>query len=273
MTFRTPIPFAEALDARQVRQILPTDFRTRLLDQIPAQLRERAMFSAGVTNAGFLQEADDRIAGLVTGTVDRATQRAGLKQLLGELQYQPAAGEEGSLTDLSSDRRLNLILDTNTEMAFGYGQWKQGQDPAILDMWPAQELIRVRDSRVPRDWAQRWADAGGEFSGSRMIALKNSPVWTRLSRFGLPYPPFDFNSGMDVQDIDRTEAVALGLIDRDTELFPQDRDFNTDLQASPEVRSTALATTLQEVLKEAGIETSFADGVLRFISGFAGGAS
>jgi hypothetical protein len=267
VNFRTPIPFAEALDSRQVRQILPTDFRTRLLSEIPAALRERAVFSAGVTNAEFLQRAEDGIGALVSGTSDRATQRAGLKKLLDDLGYQPVPEERDSLTDLSSDARLNLILDTNTEMAFGYGQWKQGQDPAILDLWPAQELVRIRTAKVPRDWPQRWAEAGGEFSGGRMIALKNDPIWMRISRFGLPYPPFDFNSGMDVQDIDRTEAVALGLIDRDTELLPQDRGFNDDLQASPEVRATALQDTLLATLRDEGLNVEFIGGVLKFLGG------
>lgn len=45
--FRTPLPFKEALDSRAVKAILPTDFRTKLLAEIPAQLRERAFFPAG----------------------------------------------------------------------------------------------------------------------------------------------------------------------------------------------------------------------------------
>lgn len=267
MIFRAPISFREAIDSRDVRSILPTDFRTKLLNEIPAALRERSFFSAGVTNAEFLQSADDKIADLISGTVDRATKRAELKKLLTSLEYRPGEGEEGTLTDLSSDARLNLILDTNTEMAFGYGQWKQSQDPAILDMWPAQELVRVRDSDHPRDWPSRWADAGGEFSGGRMIALKNDSIWTEISAFGLPYPPFDFNSGMGVQDVDRTEAVALGLIDRDTELLPQDRGFNTDLQATPDLRSKGLATALQSALDDVGIASEFVKGVLRFVGG------
>jgi hypothetical protein len=99
-------------------------------------------------------------------------------------------------------------------------------------MWPAQELVRVIDSEHPRDWATRWAEAGGEFSGGRMIALKNDPIWEKISRFGTPYPPFDFNSGMDVADVDRDEAVALGLIDRDEQVEPQIEDFNARLEAS-----------------------------------------
>jgi len=224
------------------------------------------MFSAGVTNVEFLQRASDGIDTLVAGTSDRATQRAELKKLLATLKYEPVAGEEGSLTDLSSDRRLNLILDQNLAQAQGYGRWAQGQDPSVLDQWPAQELVRVIDSDKKRDWAARWAEAGGTFYGGRMIALKNDPIWTRLSRFGTPYPPFDFNSGMDVADIDRDEAEALGLIAPDAQIAPQSRDFNTDLQATPEVRSVALRDALGESL--AGI-AQFVGGVLRWVGGAA----
>lgn len=266
MIFRTPIPFQEAIDSREVRQLLPTEFRTALLQEIPAQLRERAFFSAGVQQAEFLERANTAIDDLLSGTTDRATQRLGLRRLLDSLGYRATPGEEGTLTDLGSDRRLNLILDTNLEMAQGYGSWKQAQDPAVLDQWPAQELVRVIDSAVKRDWASRWAEAGGRFSGSRMIALKNDPIWTRLSRFGLPYPPFDFNSGMDLQDVDRDEAIAFGLIDRDTELLPQDRDFNTDLQASPAVRSSSLVEALQDHFNG---RATFVNGVLKLTGGTA----
>lgn len=266
MLFRDPLPFREALDSRQVRQLLPTDFRTRLLAEIPSELRERAMFSAGVTNVEFLQRTSDAIDDLVSGKVDRATKRAELKQVLASLDYQPAEGEQGSLTDLSSDRRLNLILDTNLQMAQGYGHWAEGQRSDILDQWPAQELIRVRDAAEPRDWSKRWEEAGGEFFDGRMIALKNSPVWLKISAFQLPYPPFDFNSGMDVIDVSRDEAIDLGLIDRDTELLPESRDFNTDLQATPEVRSAALQEAL---LDQVGTFAKFVGGVLRYVGGAA----
>lgn len=263
MIFAEPMPFREALESRAVRQLLPTEFRTRLLEVLDAELRERAFFSAGVTNAEFLQRASDAIDELVAGRTDRATQRAKLKELLAELEYRPVEGEEGALTDLSSDSRLNLVLDTNLELAQGYGHFAQGQRPEILDQWPAQELVRVRDAKEPRNWAQRWAEAGGEFFGGRMIALKSDRIWERISRFGLPYPPFDFNSGMEVEDVSRDEAEELGLIDRDTQLTPASRDFNTDLQASPQVRDSALREALLQNFSQAGIGARFVGGVLR----------
>ena len=267
MIFRSPLPFAEAIESRLVRTLLPTDLRTDLLQTIPAELRERAVFSAGVQSVETLQKVSDVVDALVRGEINRADARQTLKEQLGSLGDEV---DETDLTDLRSDARLNLILDTNLEMAQGYGSWKQGQDPAILDQWPAQELIRVIDSRVPRDWPSRWAEAGGQFFGDRMIALKNDPIWLRISRFGLPYPLFDFNSGMDFADVDRETAIEAGLIDDNTELLPQDRDFNTDLQASPEVRSASLREALAEALQ--GIARFDGEGVLRAVSGSQGGA-
>lgn len=261
MIFTAPIPFAEAIQSREVRQILPTDFRTALLQQIPAELRERAFFSAGVTNAQFLEEASKKIDALVAGKADRATMRLELKQLLDSLGFQPPEGEEGTLTDLSSDDRLNLILDTNVQMAQGYGHWMQGQDPAVLAQWPAQELIRVIDSKDKRDWAQIWADNGGQFFNGRMIALKDDPIWIAISEFGNPYAPFRWGSGMDVADVSLDECIEVGLLTGPIEITPQDRGFNEGLEASLGV-SNDIAEAVQGLF---GDKATVIDGVLRWI--------
>lgn len=261
MIFTEPKPFKEALDARAVKTLLPTELRTKELALLEPAIRERAMFSAGVTNAEFLQKADDGIAELLAGTSDRATQRTALKRLMGSLG---ADVDETDLTDLRSDARLNLILDTNVQQAQGYGRWKQAQDPVALELYPAQELVRIQDSENPRDWPKRWAEAGGTLFGTRMIALIDDPIWTKLSRFGTPFPPFDFNSGMDVEPVDRDTAIAAGLLKAEDVIEPEDRGFNVDLQATPEVRAGWLFDGIAEALQ--GI-AKFDGGILKFIGG------
>lgn len=246
MIFTAPMPFTEALQSRQVRSILRTTGKTADLAQLEPAVRERAIFSATVTSAELLDTVDREVSQILAGKTDQATVRLGLKQVLDKIGYTSDPEKAGTLEDLRSDRRLNLIIETNVEMARGYGQWVQGQQPDVLDEWPAQELVRVRQALQPRDWAQRWTEAGGQFFAGRMVALKNDPIWRAISRFGLPYPPFDFGSGMDVRDIDRDEAEALGLLDASTVLFPQDRDFNADLQASPTIRANWLIDALEE---------------------------
>lgn len=264
MLLTDPQPFTEALEAREVRSLIPTELRTDLLDTLPAELRERATFSAGVQHAEVLQRVDDTVGQILDGETDRATARQTLRNTVESLGITAPEGQEGTLLDLTGDRRLNLILDVQTDMARGYGQFKQSQAPEVLDQWPAQELIRAREAREPRDWPTRWAAAGGTFYGERMIALKDDPIWLRISRFGLPYPPFDFGSGMDLLDVERETAEAAGLLTAGDQVRPQDRDFNLDLQAKPQVRDDALKQALAESL--AGIARFTADGVLRLIA-------
>ena len=51
-----------------------------------------------------------------------------------------------------------------------------------------------------------------------MIALKSSDVWTRISDFGFPFPPYVKGSGLWVRDVGRSEAMELCLIDRDRQI-------------------------------------------------------
>ena len=252
MLFPEPQPFAEAARSHAVRALLPTTLSSAELDRLGAEILARAMFSARTTNAGYLQLVQDQVGALLAGDTDAATVRLTLQAALDRLDYVAgSADEEGTITDLRSDQRLNLLVSTNLQQAQGYGAYAQGQDPAILDQYPAQELYRAEGRRVPRDWPARWQEAGGEFygNGQSMIALKDADIWTAISAFGNPYPPFDFGSGMDVRDVDRDTAIALGLIDRDTQVEPAPaRDFAADAAASAD----GLDAALQEVLTREG---------------------
>jgi hypothetical protein len=249
------VAFSEALQAVEVRSLLPTTLSSRELETIPTEIRERALFSARTVNAEYLQELDDVLQKYINGEIDLASARLQLKNKLQALNYFPT--EEG-IKDLSSDERINLVLNTNSAMATGYGNWLQGQHRAILDMWPAQELFRAFGRVHPREWQTRWTDAAAS-TGSKYVvtkfdehnfqavALKNDPIWEAISRFGTPYPPFDFNSGMEVRDVTRKTAMQLGLIDRDTKIVPQDRNFNQDLKSSPNIRAGWIRTALKEL--------------------------
>lgn len=261
LTFTTPIDFEDALDSRRVRALLPTSLNSAQLSALRRDLKERAFFSARVTNAEFLQKLDTMIAAILqprqdaTGATvgeNNASARVQLKEFLDEIGYTPEPDKEGGIEDLSSDARLDLILDTNVEMAQGYGHFKQGQDEDVLLAFPAQELIRVSDAKEPRDWPERWVRAGGHLYNGRMIARKDDEVWNKLGDPGIfndglgnPYPPFAFNSGMDVVDIARSEAIALGVMADDEFVVPQDRGFNRDLKATPQVRSQSLRSGLE----------------------------
>jgi hypothetical protein len=98
-----------------------------------------------------------------------------------------------------------------------------------------------------------------------MIALKTDPIWTDISAFDLPYAPFDYNSGMDLRDIDRDEAVDLGLIDEDDTQNPEELSLNEGLSASvgAAVGESRLGFALGEWLGD--LASVSKDGVVKFL--------
>ncbi|MEI6166014.1 MAG: hypothetical protein WCS52_02360 [bacterium] len=270
------MPFLEALKRLQGQSLLPTSAGTYDLGQLPADLRERAFFSARVVNADILQQAYDLITRGVSGgdrdasgnyvpgsSVNLATFRLEMKNYLQSISYQPEAGEEGTLKDLSSDKRLEVIFKTNVQMAQGYGTYIQQQDPAALDAWPAQELYRLEDRQEKRPWGQIWNDAIREigiantsaipvadpYADSGMFSLVNDPIWAAISQFDLPYPPYAFGSGMWVRAVSRLEAQNMGLLaPGDAAPVPDITPFNQDVQAVV----GDLAPSLQDALSAFG---------------------
>jgi len=277
MNFRAPVPFKEALDSQAARTLLPTDLRTTLLREIDPELRRRSVLTAGGTHAGHLQQLNDSVQAILTGTTDRAKQRGILRDLVNSLGYRPAEGEEGTLTDFSDEKRINLQLDTNVQMMQSIGRTLQGDTPAVRDQYPAWELVRFfgpADLEKQRNWPARWTKAGGEFFDGRMIARKDAEVWqmlgsTELFDDGLdnPYAPFAFNSGMDRIAIDRDEAMRLGIIGRDEQVAPANLAMNDGLQTPGKITAEDLQAAIIEDLRNKGIQAQIVDGVLKYIGG------
>ena len=61
----------------------------------------------------------------------------------------------GSLQDLSSFLRRDLIVRTQLALMHGAGLQTRGHTPERLRQFPAWELVRVADKKVPRDWETR----------------------------------------------------------------------------------------------------------------------
>lgn len=224
--------FRQAVRSVARRALLPTTLGSAQIEAIDVGIRERAVFSARVTITQFLARVRSQIMALVAGEqpgpgqyTNPATVRLELRKVLDSVSYQPEPDQAGTIQDLRSDQRLNLIVRTQEQMATGYGQRVLSMDPDTIDLWPAWELVRVEDRVEKRDWVQRWRAAGGTvypgspgglplapgFSEGRLIALKTDSIWSEISRFGSPHPPFDFNSGVGVEDVDRATTDELGI--------------------------------------------------------------
>lgn len=279
MIFKAPTPFAEALQSRQVRALLPSELSSAEFRAIDQQLLRYATLSARTSNAKHLQRISDFVDSILNPqTVDRegrpvtegmnvAAARTRLKAGLQEDGYLPTPGEAGTIKDLSSDQRLNLVIKTNVEMAQGFGHWQQSQDEDVLDGWPAQELFRAEARKEERDWLTIWRGAGGSLFDGRMIALKNDPIWNELGNaddgLGNPWPPYRFNSGMWVRDVSRVDAERFGLLTPGQRVAPQRLDFDAALSSN----SGALAEPLKGALLESlGPDYTFDGDVLRRVA-------
>lgn len=240
--------FKEALLSRAARRVMPTDMSSAEIAQLGAEVTERAVISARTLSRVYLEAAEKQIpdileprtearddGSLFTAGTNKAAARLELKKVWEALGYEAPAGKEGTIQDLASDARIDLVIETNVDMARGYGQWRQGQSEEVLDLWPCAELFRAEERDKKRDWVARWEAAAAEVGDTdalkglpkRMVARKDSPIWEALSRFGTPYPPFDFNSGMWVRDVAREEAVELGVIGQWDRVMPQRRGFES----------------------------------------------
>lgn len=235
-----------AAELAVTRGILPTALGSGALRrQFSASIRRRAVFSARVANADFLQAIYDVVEDVLKGGYesDKPAARLRLKLLLQRLGYTPELGfpgdeelgippaDPGSLQDLRSDARLNLILDTQTGLMSGAIQKAQGEEATSLKMFPWWELIRVESRQVPRGtpdsgtmgWGERWVKARGPqpvtFQNQlRLIAPKGDPVWFNLGDSALfddaldvDHPPFAFRSGYGLRQVHWREGQAMDL--------------------------------------------------------------
>lgn len=217
---------------------------SRQWNLVQAGFRNRAFFSSRVASVRVLAALREGTEEYARGGTDLSKIRIQMREKLHALGYSPEPGKEGTIHDLFSQARLDVIIKTNVAQARGYMQYLEGTSPGAFAAFPAQEFRRIEHRRHPReDWPQRWAKAGGRLYGGKMIALKDDPVWERLSVFGNPFPPFDWGSGMGVLDVDRKTAIALGLVTDDQlrgkVAALRERpapDFNANLQAEIPMR-------------------------------------
>ena len=223
---------------------------------VAASIKNRAFFSSRIQSLRLLQTARETISDLLSAAPDpdgATTSRAQAVSAI--IRKAKALGlDTGSpnLSNPASIRRAALIVDTNAAQAAGYTSYLLANSTAALHDYPAQELIRIEDRREKRNWVARWVAAGGKLYGNRrMIAPKGDPVWTRISTFGNPWPPFDFNSGMGIEDITREEAIRLGVIAPDqTPDSPKPENFNSNLAATiPQNQADTLRSLFQDQIQ------------------------
>lgn len=198
----------EVIEGFRAKRPLPVALSSAQWDAVDAKIKADAFFSANVSNEKLLAEMRDYIARAEAGEpgTSRADFIATMRQKMGAPD-----GDSGKLTDISSGRRLGLIYDFHRQRNSAAARYESTSGEDYRAWFPARELYRAGAAKAPRDWRAIWTAAGGQLYGGRMIAAWNDPIWTTISRFGSPYPPFDYGSHMDVRDVSATTAEKLGF--------------------------------------------------------------
>ena len=210
-------------EIQRVKDLLPTTLGSEeIRGTIAADILRRSVFSARMASATYLAQVRDVCARVLAGEINKATAVKELMDTLTAMGHSPL--DPGGLTNPASLRRLNLIVDTQTQMAASVARI-DNQTEATIALWPAWELVRFESRQKPRqDWALRWRSAGESVGWqgalkTRFIALKSSPIWQALGdgaggfrdTLGNPYPPFAYSSGLDWMEVTAEECARLGL--------------------------------------------------------------
>lgn len=252
MQFVKPIPFEEAVEKIGVKTGIGSQLSSEQWAGVAVGLRERAFFSSTVESVRFLERARVSITEFLTGAREvlpngqtalktgsrqefvKRMQAFAVEEGLGPLDPKDA----GTIKDIRTQERLELIFDMQTRQAQEYGNWLQGQDPDVLDEFPAQRFIRVMGVKEPRDRHRPFED---------QVRLKSDlDFWTRVNQdFGVPWGPWGWGCGHDVEDVDRDEAEQLGLIGRGQAARPVAKEFNDQLKASTQGLDPEMLSFLQ----------------------------
>jgi hypothetical protein len=272
MQFISPLPFSEAVDKLGAKTLIASGLDSDQWSRVPLDLRERAFWSSQIESVRWLQRRRDHIGDFLSSAVEEITMPDGTKttalKVGSRADFIKLAQDDaiasgmgpldpshaGTIKDIRTEKRLGLIFNTQVRQAQDYGWWQQGQDPDILNAYPAQRFIRERAVKEPRDIHTLHE---GE------VQLKtNIGFWSALNRdFGVPWGPWGWGCGHDVEDVDRADAERKGLIAPGQQLQPVQKDFNDRLEAS----TANLDPDMVQHLKDSfGDQVKIEDGTARW---------
>jgi hypothetical protein len=108
--------------------------------------------------------------------------------------------------------KARLLNHTITDFANGFDYWLGGMDDDALLAFPAMELtLIIREADDAESFPRRWRAADGRMFKDRMIAGNWDPVWSKISAFEFPFPPFQLKSGWGVRGVNYSEAKSFGI--------------------------------------------------------------
>ncbi|MES2597184.1 MAG: hypothetical protein V4662_17690 [Verrucomicrobiota bacterium] len=254
-------PIQQAVEIVRRTSTMTTAMSARETAALTATMRKRVFWSARTTKAKYVEELHQLVERATRGEGDEndlGQLRLEARRLLAKYGYTPEKGfpgdakrgipaaMPGTLRDLRSEARLNLIFNTQAALARGLGQKLRGL--SRLSAAPAWELTRLMQRAAPRDWEERWVVAGGSVNwvgvysteDGRMIARKTSPIWEALGSRALfedalnvDHAPFALNSGMGWLEMMRSDLEDLRLVNDRRKPSEVERDPDSQVEPIP----------------------------------------
>ena len=221
-----------AAEIMRLKDLLPTELGSDEVKEAYARdILRQSVYSARMASVPYLADVREVCAAVLEGRMGDAEARDALGAALEKMGHSPL--DEGGLANPASERRLDLIVETQTRMAASAAR-VAAETEDTAELYPAWELKRFDKPAAPReDWPERWNAAGeavgwegakrgvwyGSGSTISFVALKSSPIWEALGEgaggfedaLGNPYPPFAYGSYMDWEDVDRETCERIGL--------------------------------------------------------------
>ena len=166
------------------RVVLPTTLSSKAIaERLMPKIRAQAFLSARVAEARIIEAVRAIADKYSQGEIELAEARTALKRLAVGNNLDDGSG---SLRNLGSLARIDLILQQNALMAAAVGQYEAGMDPDIKERFPCWRYV-ASTAINPRD-------SHAKYSG--MVFRKDDPIWHKI------FPPWDFNCKCSVEDCD-----------------------------------------------------------------------
>jgi len=266
-----PIKFEEAFKRLKARKEIGSRMTSKQWASLPAAIRDRSFFASRVASARFLSSAKKMLEDFMLGTKEEVISPDGVKSIafktggradfvkkmqdfsIAEGMGDPlpegvGRGDRGVIPetrDISSNRRLKLVYDTNIRSSYGYGNFEASVDPAITNVYPAWRFIRTGVVKEPRPLHKRFEGAVRRKDDTKFWLEMNKK---EIGGLGVPHGPWGFNSQMDVQEVGRREAESLGLIKKNQKIRSPKSAFNKKLSVSEKRMDSGIFKKLKKAM-------------------------
>lgn len=247
-----PAKFTEAFKRLKAKKEIASRLSSKQWQEVPAAIKDRAFFSSRVASARFLTKAKKLMQAFMLKQIEDVISPDGVKEKaikiggradfvdrlkdfvlnegLGEaLPPGTPRGQRGvipEMKDLASSRRLGLIFETNIRSAYGYGNFQASTDPDVSNVYPAWRFVRGGYVKEPRPLHKKYENTVRRKDDTKFWLEMNKK---EIGGLGVPHGPWGFNSQMTVQEVDRGEAMRLGLIKKDEKIKEPRAEFNKAL--------------------------------------------